>query len=99
MAVRIFEMSRMHLSGNGGGSVLPNVPWAVSQTPITPTGTAAQSAAFGSATNAVTVQADEAVHVAFGSNPTATTSDYKIEAGGERDFWVTPGHKMSVRTA
>lgn len=99
MAVRIFEMARVQIAGGTGLQLCPNVPWAVTQSPLTATGTSQQSAAFGSTTNAITVQADEAVHIEIAANPTATVNSYKLAAGAQADFWVTPGHKLAVRTA
>lgn len=95
MAVRILE------STDTGRDMPIRRPATVVQTPITASGTSAQSAAFAASTRIVTVQADEAVHVKFGSNPTATTSDHKIAAGGQEDFAVEPNEskKVAVITA
>ena len=65
---------------------------------MTASGTSAQSAAFTSGTNLICVQSDEAIHIARGSSPTATTANYKIAAGGEQFFSVTPGHKVAIIT-
>lgn len=101
MAVRIIEMEVKTVGGSFVG--LMSTPFKAVQTPITPTGTSAKSAAFGSTTNVVRVEADEDVHVNIGadsgSDPAATTSHPKIKAGQFLDFVVTPGHKAAVRTA
>jgi len=98
MATRIIEF--------GGGPINRNMPIVpasqrvTSQAAITATGTSAQSSAVDAATSVVLVQSDEAVYVLLGTNPTATTNDYRIAAGGEQYFDVPPGKswKVAVRT-
>jgi hypothetical protein len=70
------------------------------QTPLTATGTSAQSAALNAATNLVCVQSDEAVYVKLGESPIATTACYRLQAGGEQFFRVPQGaaYKVAVRT-
>ena len=97
MAVRIIEMSVKQVGSSWLG--LPSTPFNAVQTAITPSGTSAQSAAFGSTTNVVRVEADEDVHVDIGADPTATVNHPKIKAGGSFDAQVSPGHKVAVRTA
>lgn len=94
MAVRILESAPI-----GDRFPVRRGEIVTAQTAITATSTSAQSAAFNALTGIVHVQADEAVHVAFGASPTATTAHFKIAAGETHDFIVTPGHKMAVRTA
>jgi hypothetical protein len=74
--------------------------YILSQTPITATGTSAQSAAVSAGAGLVLVQSDEAVYVALGTNPTATTSDYRLQAGGEQFFSIpyNASWKVAVRT-
>lgn len=81
-------------------AVVPGDQYVLSQTPITATGTSAQSAAAAAGTALILVQSDEAVYVAWGTNPTATTSDYRLQAGGEQYFSITPNAswKVAVRT-
>ena len=98
MATRIIEFG-----GDDRSDDLPVVPSSqriTSQSAITATGTSAQSAAFDNATSLVCVQSDEAVYVLFGTNPTATTNDYRIQAGGEQFFTIPYGKswKVAVRT-
>ena len=90
MAIRILEFNRIP---NGSIPVRPGV--ATAQTPGTVGASSVQSAAFGASTNLVTVQADEACHVVFGGDPTATTSGFLIAAGGTEDFGVSPGDKVA----
>jgi hypothetical protein len=98
MATRIIEYGGR--ARHGDYPIVPATQKLTAQTPITATGTSAQSSAFGSDTNMVLVQSDEAVYVAVGSNPTATTSDYRLQAGGEQFFDAPPGQswKVAVRT-
>lgn len=98
MAVRILEMRR----GNSSWGVFDNLetlPFDTVQAPMTPSGTSQQSSAFHEDTTVITVEADEAVHVYAGVNPTATTSHPKIPAGGTRSFRVTGGHKLAAIAA
>ena len=63
-------------------------------------GTAAQSASIGSGgadgTITVRLRATEDCHVAFGSNPTATTSDLLLGAGETEYFEIAIGSKISA---
>jgi hypothetical protein len=96
MATRIIEYG-------ASASVLPLVPAVnkvTAQSALTATGTSQQSSAVQVGTAIVLVQSDEAVYVAFGTNPTATTNDYRLQAGTEQFFAVPPGQswKAAVRT-
>jgi outer membrane protease len=95
MATRIIEYGNLV---GGSAAAVPAAQKVVSQAAITATTTPTQSSAFNVGTGIVLVQSDEAVYVAFGSNPTATTNDYRIQAAGEQFFWVGSGNKVSVRT-
>jgi hypothetical protein len=67
---------------------------------LTANGTSQQSSTFNFGTGFVCVQSDEAVYVKFGTNPTATTSSYRLQAGGEQ-CWSMVGkanYKVAVRT-
>lgn len=98
MATRIIEY--------GGGpanrnvAAVPASQGVTSQSALTATGTSAQSAAVNASTSIVLIQSDETVYVSFGTNPTATTNDYRIQAGGEQYFDVPLGQswKVAVRT-
>lgn len=90
MAIRIFEMGHR---GNGAQPVRP-APFIATQSGTVGASSAASSA-FANNTKMVTVQSDEACHVVFGSDPTATTSGFKIAAGAEADFEVQQGHKVA----
>lgn len=61
------------------------------------TGTAAASSnAFGSQTRQVRVVANSACHIAFGTSPTATTSDPFLPANWIEYITVQPSQKISA---
>lgn len=87
MAIRIFEFAY---------PVMALRPSAfLAKQSGTVTASSQPSAAFQLLTQCVTVQADEACHVAFGASPVATTTDFKIAAGDERDFFANGGDKIA----
>lgn len=90
MALRILESSDAGVRGTF------RVPFNVAQTPVAVGASSAQSAAFAGGSSIVALQSDEDCHVAFGANPTATTSHFKLVAGQTWPFEVTPGHKVAV---
>lgn len=55
-----------------------------------------QSAAFNEKTTFVAINVDATCSVAFGENPTATTSGARIPTDGTMYFGVFPGHKVAV---
>lgn len=98
MATRIIEYGGR--ARQGDFPVVPAEQKLVEQTPITPTTTSAQSAAFGVDTQIVCIDPDEDVYVNFGTNPTAATTSRKVYAKQQMDFAVPPGlsWKVAVRT-
>jgi hypothetical protein len=66
------------------------------QTPITISGTAAQSAAFASTTKFIRVHTDAICSILVGVNPTATTSNKRLAANQTEYFGVPAGMKLSV---
>lgn len=62
----------------------------------TSTSSSAQSSAIGAGTTIVRLVCTEDCHVAFGSNPTATTSSMYLPANTPEYFGVTGGHKVAV---
>lgn len=90
MAIRIFEIADLAAEG----AQVRAAPFRVSQSG-TVGASSAQSSAFSGATQFVTIQSDEACHVVFGGNPTATTGGFKIAAGETHDFGVEPGSKVA----
>jgi hypothetical protein len=67
------------------------------QTPLTASGASQTFAlAFTGQTTVIRVDSDEAIHVAIGAAPVATTSMPKIIAKSGADFGVQPGHKIAI---
>lgn len=63
---------------------------------ITFTTSSVQSTAFAATTRFVRVISDGAGCLAYGSNPTATTSSMRIAADSPEYFGVMPGQKLAV---
>lgn len=85
---------------NGQVLLVGQEPAAVTQTPVTFTGTAGQSAAFGANTKFVRIHVDGIASVKFGTNPTAVANtDARMVAGTTEFFGVTPTHKVSFVTS
>lgn len=59
-------------------------------------GVAAQSAAFNAETKYIRVHTDAICSIAFGANPTATTSNKRLAANSTEYFGVKAGDKLSV---
>lgn len=94
MATRILEFGAA--VGNDDLPVIPQLITA--QTALTASGSSAQSAAFAEGTVMICIDSDEAVYVAIGANPTATTNHYRVKAGTERFFLAQAGQKVAIRT-
>lgn len=90
----ISEYSEAGIKGPG---MLPAAaePGVTTQT-VAISGTTAQSAAFGATTRFVRVHTDAICSIAFGSNPTATTSKLRMAANQTEYFAVRPGDKVAV---
>lgn len=69
----------------------------VEQTPITFT-TTAQSAAFAATTRYIMFSTDSIFSWTIGSNPTATTSKMRFQAGEVYHIEVQPGDKIAFVT-
>lgn len=80
------------------GALTPIVPGvaSVEQTPVTITGTSAQSAAFGAESRIVRLHTDVVCSVLFGSSPTATANSRRLAANQTEYFRVNPGDKVAV---
>lgn len=74
---------------------IAQTPPLVDQTPITTSGTSAQSAAFGGDTKMARFWCDTQSAVAVGANPTATTNNMPLSAGVPEYFRVQPGQKAA----
>lgn len=73
-------------------------PALVDQAPVTVSGTAASSAAFGANTHLVRLVADVGVSYAVGQSPTATANNSYLPANTIEYLVVQPGHKVSFIT-
>ncbi len=73
-------------------------PSIAEQSPVTISGTSAQSAAFNGATRVVRLHTDAICSVSFGANPTATANTKRMAANSTEYFGVEPGHKVAVIT-
>jgi len=62
---------------------------------LTSSGSAAQSTALTDVTK-IRIATTAAIYVAFGTNPTATSSDLIMGIDAIEHFKITPGHKVSV---
>jgi len=75
-----------------------NTP-AVAKQAIAVTGTSAQSSAFAADTGIVRIHPDVAILVEIGgTNPSATSTSMRMEAGQTEYFVVKPGQKLAVKT-
>lgn len=90
----ISEYSEAGIKGPGMLPVAAE-PGATTQT-VSIGGASAQSSAFGSTTRFVRIHTDAICSVAFGSNPTATTSKARLAANQTEYFAVRPGDKVAV---
>jgi hypothetical protein len=73
----------------GGGPDIWAEPAAVEQA-VTISGTSAQSAAFAAQTKFITITSDSAFCYLVASNPTAATTNFRVEAGQILTFGVVP---------
>lgn len=80
---------------------LPVAKWSagvVEQTPVTVSGSSAQSAAFGAKTRYILFSCDGIVSWTMGSNPTATTSKMRFAADTIYHIGVQAGDKIAFIT-
>lgn len=78
-----------------GGVQVAQMPPLVDQTPVTTSGTSAQSSAFSDGTKMIRAWCDTQSAIVIGANPTATTNNMPMGAGAGEYFNVTPGHKAA----
>ena len=71
------------------------MPPLVDQTPITTSGTTAQSSAFSGDTKLIRAWCDTQSAIVIGANPTATTNNLPLSAGSAEYFNVIPGQKAA----
>ena len=91
----ITEVTDLALDSYGRIVMAPLMPPPVEQT-VAIGGSSTQSNAFGSSTLSVQIHADSICSIAFGANPTATTSNQRLAANDTRFYGVVPGQKVAV---
>jgi hypothetical protein len=96
-AANFCYVTEFYLTADAGVQVARTPP-LVDQTPVSVSGTAAQSAAFSGDTKLVRIECDTTVSFAFGANPTATTSNARMAASALEYFQVVAGQKVSFVT-
>jgi hypothetical protein len=72
-------------------------PVSVEQT-VTVSGTSAQSAAFNAKTKFITITCDGIFSYLVSTNPTAATTNFRVEAGNVLTFAVPPAYKIAAIT-
>lgn len=80
---------------------LPVAKWSartVEQTPVTVSGSSAQSAAFASTTRYILFHCDGICSWTIGANPTATTSKMRLPADNYYHIAVQAGDKIAFIT-
>jgi hypothetical protein len=95
-ALYVTEFESITPTTEGGAAQVARAPAVVDQTPVTISGTSAQSAAFGKSTKYVRLHSDVICSVSFGANPTASTNNMRFAANQTEYFGVTPGMKVAV---
>lgn len=81
------------------GNMLPAVEMPpIAEQVVAIGGTSTASSAFNTLTKVVRLHTDAICSVAFGADPTATTSTMRLSAGSTEYFEVTPGQKVAVIT-
>lgn len=93
----ITEFQKMENANDIGG--VPQVAKLPGTTQVVTFTTTTQSTAFAYNTRFVRVTADADCHIAYGSNPTATTSSLRMAAETVEYFGVNPGDKIAAVTA
>lgn len=89
------NVTEFRLYAPGGVQVADLESLVTDQTPVTTSGSSAQSAAINGDTKLVQISCDTQSAMAYGANPTATTSNQTIPAGVFIYFGVAPGKKLA----
>lgn len=93
--IYITELANKGSAESGVGIEIASMPPLAEQT-VAVAGASAQSAAFNAKTKFVRIATDTPVNLAFGANPTATTSLLYMPAGSVEYFAVAPNMKVAV---
>lgn len=89
------NVTEFRLFAPSGVQVADLESFVTDQSPITTSGTSAQSAALNGDTKLAQVFCDTQSALAYGTNPTATTNNMPIAAGSTIYFAVTGGKKFA----
>lgn len=92
----ITEFESLTPTNEGGAAQIARAAPVVDQAPLAIAGGSLQSAAFGATTRYVRLHCDAICSVAFGANPTATSSNMRLAGSQTEYFGVTPGQKVAV---
>ena len=92
----VAEFSKLYTNPNGVGQMGQCPPLAEQTVAIG--GGSLQTSAFNAVTTAVRVHADAICSIAFGADPTASTTTMRMAAGQTEYFGVTGGTKVAVIT-
>jgi hypothetical protein len=95
-AAYISEYVTVGVPGPDGVSFQAPVEPAIAEQLVAISGSSTQSAAFNSQTRMIRVNVDSVASLAFGLNPTATTSIKRLSAGQTEYFCVNGGSKVAV---
>jgi hypothetical protein len=93
----VTELSSLGFDASGQNIMAPQMPPAIEQT-VAIGGSSAASAAFGGTTRFVQLHCDAICSIAFGTTPTATTTNQRMAANETRFYTVTPLLKVAVIT-
>lgn len=91
----VTEFSDMGQTVRGSAPIAAINSTTTDQTPVTYT-TSTQSAAFASTTVMVRLHTDSICSIAFGTNPTATTNNFRMAADQVEYFAIPPGQSYKV---
>lgn len=91
----VTEFSDIGQTVRGASQIAAVNSGTVDQTPVT-FSTSTQSAAFNAATVLVRIHTDAICSIAFGTNPTATTSNFRMAADQVEYFSVPVGQSYKV---
>ena len=92
--VNVAQFDRLAKDSNGIGMQVPVAP--MSSENITSSATSAQSTVFDPECSFIRISTDTTVRIAFGSNPTATATGFRLPADVTEYFGVTAGQKVAV---
>lgn len=93
--LEVTELSELSKTGIGSQVMAGQMPWIAHQQ-VAIGASSAQSQAFSDTTRFIRIHTDVTCRVAFGNNPTASSTSMRMTAGNTEYLGVTPGHKVAV---